>query len=61
MKKVIALYLMLTSLCMSIAYAQQPSDKRVLTNPELRQLANYCDSLQRELKSIYKLELKKKH
>jgi hypothetical protein len=46
---------------MSIAYAQQPSDKRVLTNPELRQLANYCDSLQRELKSIYKLELKKKH
>jgi hypothetical protein len=58
MKKVFALYLMLTSLCMSVAYAQKSSDKRVLTPPELKQLANYCDSLQRELKIIYKQELK---
>jgi len=43
---------------MSVASAQQALDKRTLTSPELKQLASYCDSLQLELKSIYKQELK---
>lgn len=34
----------------------QNNTKRIPTNAELKQLSSYCDSLQRELKRIYKLE-----
>lgn len=40
----------------SMLKAQINSSKRKPTNAELKQLSSYCDSLQRELKRIYKAE-----